>query len=223
MKVVIVGRTRMQQGLCIGGLSETYGPVRIQPSTGYAHPEDAPYQVGDVWDLELTRLNNLQPPHIEDMILSGPGRRLDRLADVGDWLLRGATLWTGPAANAFDGMLRITETGRAHLSADAVPDLSVGFWVPDRPLVRHQSDTRESYWYTDHSGATWRFSYAGVGPSLRIVPAGMIVRVSLARWWTPPDSDAPPVCYAQVSGWFPVSTEEVESASIPQRESLRTW
>lgn len=213
----------MQQGLCIGGLSEAYEPVRIQPSAGYAHPEDAPYQVGDVWDLELTRPPHLQPPHVEDMILAGPGRRLDRLSDVGDWLLRGATLWAGPAANAFDGKLRITETGRAHVSRDAVPDQSIGFWTPDRPLVRHQSGERETYWYTDYSGVTWRFSYAGVGPSLRIVPAGMIVRLSLARWWTPPDSDAPPACYAQVSGWFPLSRAEASAASIPQPDALHTW
>lgn len=215
MNVVIVGRTRMSSGVCIGGMTTDYRSVRIQPSESHAHPDDAPYQVGDVWELDLRPKPNLQPPHVEDMTLVGSGRRLDRLEDAGEWLMRGIEPWRGPASTIFDGTIRVSETGRAHVALDAVPSGSVGFWMPDRPLVLSNGE-RARYTYTDHEGGRWRFTYAGIAPALRIIPAWMLVRVSLARWWAPVDSDLPEACYAQVSGWFPVETLRDDVEETPQ-------
>ncbi len=221
MNVVIVGRTRMQSGLCIGGMTTDYRSVRVLPPQGHAHPEDAPYQVGDIWELDLHPIPHVQGPHVEDMVLRAPGRRIDRLEDVGEWVMRGVQPWRGPAAIIFDGTIRASAAGRAHVGSDAVPTSSVGFWMPDRPLVLSEGD-RLRYTYTDHEGGRWRFTYAGTAPALRIIPAWMLVRVSLARWWAPADGSIPAACYAQVSGWFPVEASAEGLQATPERHFAST-
>lgn len=202
MKVTIVGRTRMRGGLCIGGMTDDAQSLRVQPQAGHAHPENAQYQIADVWEIPLTPIPDLRPPHVEDMRLTGPGQQLDRIADMGAWLMERVSPWRGSADSVFDEAIQRKGSGRAFVGAADIPGGSVGFWIPDRPLLRSVSGDREHYTYTDHDGAEWRFSYAGVAATLKLIPAGTLVRVSLARWWSPPDSDDPEACYAQVSGWF---------------------
>ncbi|MGI8999104.1 MAG: hypothetical protein ACR2GO_05290 [Candidatus Limnocylindria bacterium] len=198
--------------------------IRIQPQLGHAHPHDAPYQLGDVWDIPLQPTPSLRPPHVEDLVLTGPGRRIDRLADVGSWIMQGVTPWRGSATAVFDATLRRSESGRAFVGREGIPSGSVGFWLPDRPLVRAERGERPPHYvYTDHDGLRWRFSYAGAAPSLRIVPARSLVRLSLARWWAPDDGSLPEACYAQVSGWYPIDAEATDALASPQRHEMPAW
>ena len=64
-------------------------------------------------------------------------------------------------------------------------------------------------------------TFVGFQEPLEIIPAGTLLRVSLAHWWRPEDTPEAEECrYAQLSGWFfkeePKRSIEVES-SPPQR------
>lgn len=209
----------MGNGLCVGGVTNEGVSVRLMPTNGYSHEPDAPYQVGDVWDVATRDEPNVRPPHIEDVRLVAPGTQVDRLGDPAAWIMNHVEPWTGSAATLFEGCVRRRdETGRAFVGDACIPPNSVGFWLPDRPLVRHSFEHRDNYVYTDHEGARWSFSYAGTAPALRLIPAYQLIRVSLARWWAPDGTDQPEACYAQISGWFPVEPRE-HVQRTPSRKS----
>ena len=46
--------------------------------------------------------------------------------------------------------------------------------------------------------------YVGEESPIKVIPAGTLVRVSLARWWRPEDSEPnfEKRCYLQLSGWY---------------------
>ena len=209
MKVVIVGRTRMRDGHCIGGINaQTLRNVRLVPAVGHSHSPDAPYDVGDVWDIPVAQLPFHRPPHVEDVRVAGSGTWICHLADVGTWLTARLAPWSGSPTEVFGGCVRRNGNGRAYVGEESVPLGSVGFWFADRRLLRQvfgENGAREYYDYIDVDGARWRFSYSGIAPSLKLIPAGTLVRLSLARWWAPADGNGKEACWAQVSGWFPTS------------------
>ena len=49
----------------------------------------------------------------------------------------------------------------------------------------------------------WKEGGADIVP-IKVIPAGTLVRVSLARWWRPEDSEPnfEERCYLQLSGWY---------------------
>ncbi len=47
-----------------------------------------------------------------------------------------------------------------------------------------------------------RFPYVGFESKVDRIPAGTLMRMSLARWWKPEDSDMNERCYLQLSGWY---------------------
>ncbi|MFH1320564.1 MAG: hypothetical protein ABII90_07920 [Bacteroidota bacterium] len=47
----------------------------------------------------------------------------------------------------------------------------------------------------------WRnISYVGFQNPVDKIPAGTLVRISLARWWSPNEDEER--CYLQLSGWY---------------------
>ena len=46
--------------------------------------------------------------------------------------------------------------------------------------------------------------YVGEESPIKVIPAGTLVRLSLARWWRPEDSEPnfEERCYLQLSGWY---------------------
>lgn len=82
-----------------------------------------------------------------------------------------------------------------------VPDRSTGFWIPDRELRLRGGGKHYNY----VKGALQRgLSHVGEAAATRRIPAGTLVRVSLARWWKPEDADPDfeERCYQQLSGWY---------------------
>jgi len=76
------------------------------------------------------------------------------------------------------------------------PTCSTGYWLPDQPL-KFDGDGR--YVFRAENGRR-RIRYVGVAdPATRIEP-GTLVRVSLARPWSP--SNAPAGLCLQISGWY---------------------
>jgi hypothetical protein len=216
-KVTIVSRTRMKSGVCIGGLTrEDHRSVRLLPATGdHAHPADAPYKVGDVWDLELRPALAIERPHVEDALVVG-GRRVAPQMGLGTWLAANTHPWTGGAEALYDGKLRLTPSGRAYISRDDVSSVSVGFWLPNRDLVLDETGTR----YT----APWRdnqisVAYVGECAPEPFICAGTLVRVSLSRWLL--TRTGIEGCWLQISGWYPPPTPRNHPAS--QAAGLRGW
>lgn len=64
-KVVIVSRTRMRKSRCIGALErESFKSVRLCPQDGeHGWSDFAPFEVGDVWNLEYHDATRIEPPH----------------------------------------------------------------------------------------------------------------------------------------------------------------
>lgn len=196
-KVLIVSRTRMGERHCIGGLDREDGhAIRLCPAQGdHGHPADAPYRVGDVWDLELVAPPSVELPHAEDMVVRA-GRFVARQYGMARYIRKVATTWSGGIDAVFDGALRFTVSGRGYLPFPTGSRSSVGFWQPSGDL-RLDGDTY-SLASDDQPRA---IRYVGVDAPSALIPAGSLVRVSLSRVFAP--TQGPRGFWLQLSGWYP--------------------
>ena len=118
----------------------------------------------------------------------------------------------GHPQDLYEGFLQIDRQGQRALyiaEQSGVPDYSTTFWQPDETLTRltekdvygiSYGKRREYYRYPTGDGG-YILSFVGFQASLKIIPAGTLVRVSLAGWWSK-QSNVEERCYAQLSGWY---------------------
>lgn len=77
------------------------------------------------------------------------------------------------------------------------PLRSTMFWTPDQPLERDTDGKRIRYRYpTSDGGRT--LTFVGFQDPIEVIPAGALLRVSLAHWWKP--RDAPPEQFLAING-----------------------
>ena len=199
MEVLIVSRTRMKNGVCCGGLNLKSGEfIRLHNERGGKLSVDAPFQIGQVYELDYKTAWNVRPrPHVEDkevqpsyclrkqLPVSELIKTIDRLVDVpkGDFDV------------IFNGMLNHSSYA-AYISPNAVPNFSVCFWRPDAPLYKSEFMGRVRYRFNGNN-----ISYVGFQEPVNIIPAGTLLRMSLANWWSP-DDITEKRCYLQLSGWY---------------------
>ena len=70
MKVLIVAKTRMGGGACIGAITEEGKSVRLIPFNEDPHDgANQEYEVGDIWEISAEPVTNLIPPHIENVVV----------------------------------------------------------------------------------------------------------------------------------------------------------
>jgi hypothetical protein len=202
VKVAIVGKTHMGNAACVGAIALEDGEsLRLLTAEGYNHPGNTQYDVGQVWDIEFTRVTNPRPPHVEDVLVTRQ-RRSDEEVNLKRTILRFETPWTGSPQALFDRLVRATANGSGYVAArSGLPDRSTGYWTPDEDLKRQEG----RYLYPSSFGMRRRLTYVGFAPMTDSIPAGALVRVSLARWWRPEDADEDleERCYVQLSGWYP--------------------
>jgi ATP-dependent DNA helicase RecQ len=201
-RVLIVARTRYRGGACVGGIDLERGRnLRLTDPDVPGSPTPA-YRIGDLWDLEYDLPGDLLPPHLEDVIAYG-GTRRGRLPELREFLVEREQPWEGPPERLFEGLLQPTGTGSGYISAGTgVPECSVGFWLPDQPLRRLVEGTTVRYRYPGPYGVR-SLTYVGFEPTVPELPAGALLRVSLARWWKNPDAPGQEArCYLQLSGWY---------------------
>ena len=106
--------------------------------------------------------------------------------------------WTGGPETLFDGLVAATPNGRVYVPAGGkLPSCSTGYWIPDADLIKHVSFDRAKYLYTGGSAFN-ELTWAGMADPPDRISAGRLVRVSLARWFSPPS--APAGYYVQISG-----------------------
>lgn len=214
MKVVIVAKTRQGAGACIGAISFDGRSLRlIAPDAATNEAVGLEYNVGDVWEIEATPAADMIPPHIENVIVHNK-RRLPPLEDVVSFIERHMPPKIGSPELLYAGLTQVTAAGALYISQQhGIPPYSTLFWRPDKPLQRNTEAKRIRYRYpADADGendwdAGWSLTYVGFQEPLAEIPAGTLLRVSLAHWWHPPDKPEEELrCFVQLSGWF---TEEM--------------
>lgn len=201
MRITILARTRMNAGrVCIGGMADDGTSFRLMTATCDYHTGACPYQVGEVWEMTVQPCPNLEAPHLEDAAVLN-GTRIGASPNLRQFVLQRSQPWTGGINVIFDARIRFTSSGSGYIAqSGGLPSASTGFWVPDRDL-HYNAGGRPAY---SPQGDGRYLSYVGTANPTGVIPAGTLVRVSLAKWWRPPDADLSFElrCYAQLSGWF---------------------
>ncbi len=204
-RVLIVAKTYMQNGICIGGLTrETNKSVRLLGADGSHQSTDTLLDVGQVWDMEFHPSSSLTPPHVEDVCVTHENL-VGKQKDLRETLLPRIKIWEGGPDSLFDGQIIIGE-GVAYINRDkGLPICSTGYWLSDRVLTLiYRQNSRPYYWLNLSTSAPQKrlyIRYVGFALPIMRIPAKTLVRVSLARWWVPDNADDER-CYLQISGWY---------------------
>ena len=211
MKVLIVAKTRMGSGACIGGITQAGESVRLISADMDVHDgAGLEYDVGDVWEIESAPAPGIIPPHVEDIIVHSK-RRLPSLRNPIAVIERFMPPGIGGPEALFDGLTQFTSNGSLYIAeSGGIPPYSTTFWRADQPLVRDTTSKRVRYRYSPEDGGQ-SLTFVGFQEPPQSIPAGTLLRVSLAHRWRPDDgSVAEYRCYVQLSGWFP-NAEEVQA------------
>ncbi len=214
MKVVIVAKTRMGSGACIGAVTFDGRSLRlIAPDAATNDHFNLEYNVGDVWEIEAEPDPDIIPPHTENVIVRGK-RKLPPVDDIIAFIEYQMPPKEGGLDVLYEGMLKEATSAGAMFIAErtGIPPHSTTFWRPDKPLVRDDDAKRIRYRYpTPDDGRT--LTFVGFQEPLDEIPAGTLLRVSLAHWWRPSDMPEGELrCYVQLSGWY-----------LPEEKEIGDW
>jgi hypothetical protein len=199
MKVLIVAKTHMPGAFCVGGLArDTNHNIRLLEADGLNPPIDTKYEVGTVWELDFRPCEEIWPPHVEDVNVQRKAY-LGRVSNIRTTLLERVRVWEGGPETLFEGYLKFSEAGSGYLAAEGpLPSQSVGFWLTNEAFIRRDYQDKTRYMLRHQQ---LKVTYVGVAPPLEVIPAGTLLRVSLARWWRP-KAELEARCYLQLSGWY---------------------
>ena len=222
MRVLIVAKTRMGKGACIGAITEKGESVRLAPFNADPHDgANREYEVGDIWEITGKPETPLIPPHNENFVVHKKSR-LHTTENTKDLVSAIELLMlpkTGHPRVLYEGLLKTTGSGSLYVpSGDDVPPYSTTFWRTDQPLTRDTEAKRIRYHYpTENGGCT--LTFVGFQEPLATIPAGTLLRVSLAHRWRPKDQpNVEERHYAQISGWFLEDVQSDEPAPAGQAE-----
>lgn len=201
MKVLIVSKTRMQQNhVCVGGLVLRTGQSLRLLEFGRQNPQaDTPYSIGDVWNIEHLKCKDIELPHSEDTIVTKRAF-VSKNENILSLLKGKISVWEGGPESLFDEALNSTQNGKGFVSKGKVPKQSTGFWISDQPLHKAIINEKINYSYPNELGIK-ALPFVGFQKAVAVIPAGTLLRVSLARWWKPENADEER-CYLQLSGWY---------------------
>lgn len=199
-EIVIVARTLIGGGVCIGGLRlDDNRNVRLMTASGAYQPATSPYTVGEVYEMTLAPDPHLEPPHVENVRVQAAKRIGVKRAMV-RLLASRVSIVRGSADRLFEGKLGYTSRGRPYIGREDLPKGSVEFWEPGERL--EWDAARKLYTHSSALAGDCTFTYAGVDDPVDEIPAGTLVRISLGTWWPKTDPPDQQRCYTQVSGWF---------------------
>ena len=204
MKVLIVAKTRHGSGACIGGITLDEGrSVRlIAADAAFNEHVGLEYNVGEVWEVDATPAEHVIPPHIENVIVRSKSR-LGPMTSPIPFIETHMPPCAGDTNILYNGLTQAARSGALYIAErTGIPPFSTTFWRPDQPLQRTDDSKRIRYRYpTPDGGRT--LTFVGFQEPIETIPAGALVRVSLAHWWRPEDDHTGELrCYVQLSGWF---------------------
>jgi ATP-dependent DNA helicase RecQ len=221
IRVLIVSKTRQGNGACVGGITREGQSVRLISPEAETHDRvNMEYTVGDVWEMEATPAAKTIPPHVENVIVRSK-RKVKTLDDPIAFIERNMPPAIGPISLLYNGLLQTTTTNALYIAErTGIPSYSTTFWRPDRPLQRMDGNgKRVRYCYPADDGPR-TLVFVGFQEPVLVIPAGALVRVSLAHWWRPTDDEEGELrCYAQLSGWF-ISPQDVAATANGKTASL---
>lgn len=199
--VLIVSKTQMSNGVCVGGIMEsTCELIRLHNERGGNLSQDAPFEIGDRWDLDVqTAWNVRERPHIEDKQIT-INRKIENIGIKGiinfiNTHNFGRRMTRGHLNQTFENCLRLQGT-KNFVNRDDIPNFSTQFWVADEDLEHVCSYGKHYYQYRNY-----RLKYVGFQEPIDRIPRGTIIRLSLANWWDG-DGSGEDRCYLQLSGWY---------------------
>lgn len=217
MEVIIVSKTHMSNAACVGGLATNGRYVRLLDENGHNQPIDTDFDIRQVWSIEYNERQNTAP-HIEDVLITSKtlkGTLKSELTMLQMIQRFNAPIWRGSPDVLFDGLLNWTNNGSGYINEEGgISQHSVGFWISNQPLrrniLRGQRDDGiewESTRYNYPNINGWRnLPYVGFEGAIEIIPAGTLLRVSLARWWNR-NGQTEDRCSLQLSGWYDIPQE----------------
>lgn len=199
MKVVIVSKTHMSSIVCVGGIdTDNNRSVRLLQEGGYNQPADTEFEVGQLWEIDYSPRKDVIPPHTEDVIIHKK-QRINQEVNINKVIKNsGIDVWKGSPRCLFNRLIGFTQSGSGYISHRiGLPIQSTGFWISDEDLDYQVDSQKYTYLYSKY------LKYVGFATPVDVIPAGTLIRVSLARWWKPEDvQDLEERCYVQLSGWY---------------------
>lgn len=201
MDVIIVSKTRMSSAVCVGGILKNGRAVRLLTQNGSNQEVNIDMNIGDVYEITFSERNDKKAPHNEDILIQTKAYKhnFSSMKEMVDYLFDNVeiTFWAGNISKIYDGTLQWTGNGSGYISEKGgIPKNSVGFWMPDKDLTRIESNEKVRYKYNNDKN----IPYVGLQGQIETIPAGTLIRVSLARWWSPDINEER--CYLQISGWY---------------------
>lgn len=211
-KVLILSKTKMQENrVCVGAVDlDNRCSIRLLNCDGHHETiDECPYEILSVWNIVYRRTNRRPAPHLEDVNVLNRNRISARtnsrhLLELGNYNIR---VYDSPLLNVFEEKLNSTDRGSLYISNEkGVPEYSTCFWKCDKDLRKNRFSTEQKikYDYRDNEGQWYHITYVGFENAPDVIKAGTLVRLSLAHWWHPEDTDAEDRCYLQLSGFFNV-------------------
>lgn len=203
-RVLIVAKTRRGSGACIGGITHNGRSVRLEAADAATNKRAGlEYNVGELWEVDAAAPPAVIPPHVENLVVYTK-RRLSVMPNPIPFIERCMPPKLGGPEVLYEGLAQATAAGALYIAErTGVPPYSTLFWRPDRPLrLESSGGTRLRYSYATLEGDR-TLTFVGFQEPLAEIPAGTLVRVSLAHWWRPRDQPHDEKrCYVQLSGWF---------------------
>ena len=204
MKVLILSKTHIGNSACIGGIMiDTFQYVRLMAGTKprLYQPSNTSFNVGNIWDIEFDESPDI-PPHIEDVIVRE--KKYVSSIDVRQFVVEhnkkgNITIWKGKPNTLFDGCLEFLDNNIAYIGTTNISNHSIGFWILNKELGLSTTNYLGKIKYR-YLNDEVDMSYVGFEDPIETIPTGTLLRVSLAKWFTP--TNRPHGCYLQLSGWY---------------------
>ena len=199
--VLIVAKTHMSKAFCIGAYDmDGHKNIRLLTLEGGNQPLNTLFDVGQVWMVDYAKRRNIVTPHTEDVLVKSCSF-VENMNEICGYLTNTVPIWKGDPSNIFNGKLEFP-IGRAGYLGQVNSGLnqSVGFWISDKSLELTILEDKKHYLYFGEQ--VYSFPFVGAMGKVETIPCGTLLRVSLARWWSPDRTKFPPRCYCQLSGWF---------------------
>lgn len=220
MEVLILSKTKYgQTQVCVGGICVSNKQfIRLLNQGGYYQPADTQFNIGDIWNISFTPVTYRREPHNEDVTIH-THRFARKIYPLETYIKNmGVPIWRDNIANIFEGKIKWTANGKGYFSENInnYPSHSVGFWISDIDL-RHQRIGNQDLYVYQNNGITRQIVYKGNQAILQVIPKGRLIRLSLAKWWKPENSDIEPRCWLQLSGWY---EDQVEPLKIVETKPI---
>jgi hypothetical protein len=200
MEILITSKTHKGNAACVGGLIISNNRlVRLLNLGNENIPLSTQFTIGDIWNINFDERPDTEPPHIEDIIITSQ-HFLRKIVNISKHIIDcGIEIYNGAPDLLYEGKLGWTYNGSGYIANRGnLPKNSVGFWISDSDLKLENDNKHYSYTLDDSK----KIKYVGFEPKIKIIPAGTLMRVSLARFWKPDDYDIEERCYLQLSGWY---------------------